>query len=265
MSAALDAVARAAAIARSRAPGRTPILAIAGAQGSGKSTLAADFCTRTPGAAHLALDDFYLTKQGRAELAREAHPLFATRGVPGTHDIHLLGDTIGALMNASPQTKTPLPRFDKVADDRKPSAQCGAFVGRPSLIVLEGWCLGASAAHERTLTEPINALEREEDADGAWRKRANQYLAGPYQDFFVCLDAIMFLAAPSFDAVLDWRCEQEAGLLGRALTSEDRARVARFVAHYERLTRHMLAGGRRADIVVALDKRRNVASVRETT
>jgi D-glycerate 3-kinase len=45
----------------------------------------------------LSLDDFYLTKAARAALAESIHPLFATRGVPGTHDLTLLNETINAL------------------------------------------------------------------------------------------------------------------------------------------------------------------------
>jgi D-glycerate 3-kinase len=249
---------QAAAIARERAGARAPIVAISGAQGSGKSTLAARYARRTPRAVHLSLDDFYLTKAERGALARAVHPLFATRGPPGTHDIGLLGDTIGALMAAGPGARTALPHFDKAADDRTARADWPVFAGRPDLIVLEGWCLGASAQHERDLAAPINDLEAREDREGLWRRHANQHLAATYHDVFVCLDAIVFLAAPDFETVLAWRSEQEAGLLGRALTGADRARMARFVAHFERITRHMLAGGRRADLVVKLDARRAV-------
>jgi D-glycerate 3-kinase len=69
-------------------------------------------------------------------------------------------------------------------------------------------------------------------------------------------------ASSSFDIVHTWRCEQEEGLLGRPLTDGERARIARFIQHYERITRHMMSGGRRADIEVQLDPRRNVTEIR---
>ena len=37
----------------------------------------------------LSLDDLYLPKAERLRLARDVHPLLATRGVPGTHDVAL--------------------------------------------------------------------------------------------------------------------------------------------------------------------------------
>jgi len=73
---------------------------------------------------------------------------------------------------------------------------------------------------------------------------------------------LLYLRAPRFEVVLDWRCEQEEGLLGHRLSAGDRARISRFIQHFERITRHMMAGGRRADIEVQLDERRNVTEIR---
>jgi D-glycerate 3-kinase len=77
------------AIAR-KATSRHPlIVGINGAQGSGKSTLCAFLevllAARRLRAVTLSIDDLYLGKTDRQALAREIHPLFATRGVPGTH------------------------------------------------------------------------------------------------------------------------------------------------------------------------------------
>ena len=69
------------------------VVGICGAQGSGKSTLVAALAERLAeegiAAATLSLDDLYFTRAERLRLASEVHPLFATRGVPGTHDIAL--------------------------------------------------------------------------------------------------------------------------------------------------------------------------------
>jgi D-glycerate 3-kinase len=128
--------------------------------------------------------------------------------------------------------------------------------------VLEGWCLGATAQSEADLAAPINVLEREQDADGAWRRAINEALARDYAPLRARLDALIFLKAPSFDVVLDWRCEQEAGLMGRdAVPPERQAALADFVQHYERLTRHMIEGGVAADLAVDLDERRRVLNL----
>ncbi|MGH8252817.1 MAG: adenylyl-sulfate kinase, partial [Steroidobacteraceae bacterium] len=71
---------------------------ISGAQGSGKSTLAAALQgllhSRGFATVVLSLDDFYLTRAQRSELARRVHPLLQTRGVPGTHDVALALEVI---------------------------------------------------------------------------------------------------------------------------------------------------------------------------
>lgn len=234
--------------------GGPPLIGVAGAQGCGKTTLARAAAGRLGGAV-LSLDDVYRTRTERARLGREVHPLLAVRGPPGTHDLALAERTIAALTAAGPGTLTPLPAFDKLADDRAAAADWPVFRGRPAVILIDGWCLGATAQPAAALAEPVNALEREEDADGVWRRRVNAALAGRYQTFLDRFDAIIHLAAPGFDTVLDWRCEQEAGLLGIApgdLPASRREALGRFIQHFERITRHMLAGGVRADVVARL-------------
>ena len=72
----------------------TLVLGLNGAQGTGKSTLARllqRLLERVHGlrAAILSLDDIYLSGADRLQRANTIHPLLATRGVPGTHDVEL--------------------------------------------------------------------------------------------------------------------------------------------------------------------------------
>lgn len=237
--------------------GAMPIIGVAGCQGSGKSTLARGLAERF-GAATLSLDDVYLTKSERAEKARAVHPLFATRGPPGTHDLTLLHATLDRLTRAGSIDRTPLPRFDKLADERAAETAWAVVTGRPRAIVLEGWCLGATPQGRAALAEPVNALERDADPDGVWRHAVNAALARDYGGVAGRLDALIFLKAPSFDVVLDWRCEQEEELTGRPTPRARRDQLRRFVQHYERLTRHMLDGGIAPDLTVALDADRRI-------
>jgi len=250
-------------VARHARDGHVPLIGVAGAQGSGKTTLARAAAARL-GAAQFSLDDVYLDRAARGELARTVHPLFATRGPPLTHDLGLMARTAVELRAAGPGARTLLPAFDKRADGPVAPAEQPRFAGRPAAILIDGWCLGATPQAEAELVAPINALEREQDPDGVWRHRVNAALAGDYAAAFDAFDAILFLAAPTFEVVLDWRCEQEAALLGTtpaALPAADRARIAGFVLGFERLTRSMLAGGVHAATVVALDRDRAVTSV----
>lgn len=243
--------------------GRPALIGLAGAQGCGKTTLARAAARALDGAA-FSLDDVYRTRAERARLAAAVHPLLAVRGPPGTHDLALAGATIAALSAAGGDSATPLPAFDKLADERAPREAWPVFRGRPAAILIDGWCLGATAQSPGALIEPINALEAGEDPAGVWRRAVNDALAGPYQTFFRGFDAIIHLAAPGFETVLDWRCEQEAGLMGVSpdqLPAERRATLARFIQHFERITRHMLAGGVRASATVRLDAERRVLAI----
>lgn len=242
---------------------RPAVIGLCGAQGSGKSTIAAWTVRllqdRGLSAIALSLDDFYLTHEARQRLARSIHPLLATRGPPGTHDVGLAAAAIDALRTAG---KASVPRFDKAADTRAPRAQWPTVATPVDVILLEGWCVGAIAQGRAALETPVNALEREEDPDGVWRAYVNDQLDGPYQALFGKLHDLVLLAAPGFEVVAGWRAEQEAKLRAKSPDGKgggmDEAEIARFVAHYERLTRWILSEmPARADWTVTLDTERH--------
>src|SRR5439155_12589864 len=104
-------------------------------------------------------------------------------------------------------------------------------------VIFEGWCVGARAQPPRRLGLPANPLERDEDPGCIWRTYVNRQLAGPYQAMFGRLDALVLLAAPGFEVVQAWRTEQEAKLRARTGGGMSDDEVARFIQHYERLTR----------------------------
>lgn len=236
------------------------VVGICGAQGSGKSTLAAALEVRLAAggiaAATLSLDDLYLPRAARAELARTVHPLFATRGVPGTHDPALGLATIAALARGEP---APLPRFDKGRDDRVPAADWPRAPAGTRVLLFEGWCLGARPQSAAALSAPVNALEAEEDPHAIWRGHANDSLAGSYQDLFARVDRLVLLAAPGWEAVARWREQAEVSLRkAGAPQAMDAAAIARFIQHYQRLTAWILDEmPPRADLVVRLDRQRS--------
>lgn len=257
------------AIAGKRVAGRPYVVGLCGAQGSGKSTLTAVVRRmleeRGLNVAALSLDDLYLTRLERLGMARDVHPLFGVRGPPGTHDVGLGLAILAALARPG---AVAIPAFDKGADDRRPPEDWPIFEGPADVVLYEGWCVGARAQPDEALVEPLNALERDDDPDGVWRRHANAVLAGPYQALFARIDLLILLAAPGFDAVLAWRREQEAKLRARLAReggggrAMDDAQVGRFIAHYERLTRWILVEmPARADIVLAMDADRRIGAM----
>ena len=240
------------------------LLGINGAQGTGKSTLAAYIALATGNSgeravAVLSIDDFYLTRAERRELARTVHPLLATRGVPGTHDIAMLRECLARLRGLARGERYRLPRFDKATDDRADRSSWPAVTGPVGLIILEGWCVGSVAEPDSGLEDPVNILEAERDSDGRWRRYVNEQLRHDYARVFAELDALVFLQAPGFEAILRWRIEQEhklaASAVGHAGGVMSDEQVRGFVRYFERITRHNLDAVRsNADIVLELDE-----------
>lgn len=232
-------------LARADRPGW--VLGLSGAQGSGKSTLAAGLASALEAAgrrcAILSLDDLYLGPAARADLARRVHPLFAVRGPPGTHDPALGLAVLDALSRPGP---VRLPRFDKGRDAPVPATDQPVFRGPADIVILEGWCVGAQPDPAAAASPPVNALERNQDPDGAWRGAVETALAGPYADLFAAPDLTVFLRAPDFPTVRRWRGEQEAELAraiaaGRPGRAMDEVELDAFLARYERITRRLIA------------------------
>lgn len=236
-----------------------PVVAgINGAQGSGKTTLTSFLrqllLARGKRVAVLSLDDFYLPQAERSRLAAAEHPLLATRGVPGTHDIALLAGCIDQLVLATESTTVEWPLFDKASDDR--ARDTNSNTGVVDLILVEGWCVGTPAEANERLQPPLNELERLEDKDGRWRQFVNEQLRTSYRDAWRRLDALCFLKVPDFSSVRRWRWRQEQELAarqkGHAIMTE--ASLDRFLQHFERLTRHALRTlPERADWLVVLN------------
>jgi D-glycerate 3-kinase len=236
------------------------VIGIAGAQGSGKTTLARALgevlvhrCSL--GTARLSLDDFYLTRDERTKLAADKHPLLATRGVPGTHDIAWMQQSIESLRQG---LSTEVPEFDKATDDR---VQHLKVLQPVDVVICEGWCWGAVPEPLDRLETPVNELEADLDIDGTWRRFVNDQLLA-YQELFKT-DGFVFIKVPSMDAVVQWRWQQEQELdpgAGKHVMNE--AELNRFIQYYQRLTCWMLeTAPEQADMCVTLDHNHSIAGV----
>ncbi len=211
---------------------RCRVIGISGAQGSGKSTLAnlvaAELGTN---AGVVSLDDYYLTKAERLHLAETVHPLLATRGVPGTHDVAWLAETLAAAQAEGTHTCS-VPRFDKGLDDRAGSQEIGC---QP--LVLEGWAVGAPARDDASLQVATNDLEAGEDPDGIWRRWVNAQIEDAYLPLWEQVDYWIHLRPPSFAQVYEWRWQQEQAIDEHLRMSQ--STLERFIQHYEGITLSM--------------------------
>lgn len=237
----------------------TPLLiGLSGAQGSGKSTLAALLATLLTEnhqckSLAISLDDFYLTAAQRAHRAATIHPLFATRGVPGTHDLPLLNKTITALLHSSGETRVP--RFDKSRDDRAPAEDWLRVQAPLDIIILEGWCLGATSAPKATLAAPLNSVEATQDPHAHWRRHVNKQLE-TYAQLWARLDKLLLLQAPDWETICHWRAGAETARPGGpAMTAKE---LNHFMQHYERIARALLREQPHADMTWTLDAQRRI-------
>jgi D-glycerate 3-kinase len=233
-----------------RAEARHPLLVgINGGQGSGKTTLCKFLEVLLPElglcATTLSLDDLYLSRAERVRGAVDHHPLFATRGVPGTHDVERGMAILDRLLGGR---SADLPIFDKSRDE--PSSKTRHVEGPVDIVLFEGWCVGAGPQEAAALSRPVNALERDEDPNGSWRREVNRRLATDYAELFGRIDLLVVLKVADFAAVRANRRVQERKL-GRGSAVMDEAALDRFLAHYQRLTEHMFAEmPSRADILI---------------
>ena len=133
----------------------------------------------------------------------------------------------------------------------------------PRFVILEGWCVGVPPQTNAELKNPVNELERDEDADGTWRHWVNDQLKRNYVALWKRFDELAILQAPGFDVVLNWRDEQERTLRKRqAARAQTTQQLKRFLQHFERLSRQALKKlPVLADLHLVLDAKRDVRRI----
>jgi D-glycerate 3-kinase len=241
------------------------IVGINGAQGSGKSTLCVFLETILQEAfglrsISLSIDDLYSTQTERILAAKRTHPLLATRGVPGTHDIKLGLRLLDQLCMRKSGHQISIPVFDKSLDDRSPEQNWRLVTTPFDIILFEGWCVGARPQEDVMLASPVNELEAKEDPEGIWRNYVNQRLRDDYAELFARLNLLIMLQVPEMECVREWRSLQENKLAMRQKGTGTnkimtQAELQRFIMHYERLTLHMLGEmPDYADIVLRINR-----------
>ena len=239
---------------------------INGSQGSGKSTLS-DFIKAYLIEKHqlnvivMSLDDFYYSKVAREELALNVHPLFKTRGVPGTHDMAKAKSVLVALQN---KQATSIPRFNKATDNPHPESKWTEISSTADVVIFEGWCWGVNPQSQQSLVSPVNQLEETQDQDGKWRAYVNHQLSLHYAPLYSYMNKWIMLCAPSFEDVYTWRLEQEHKLIAVSDQGEKSGlmndqQIYDFIQYYQRLTEHGLATlPEKCDHVFKLNSKRKI-------
>jgi len=248
---------------------KTLFLGFSGGQGSGKTTIAKilkiilkKFFKRE---VHVSsIDDFYKTLKERNQMSIKIHPLFKTRGVPGTHDTGLIKSFFNSIKR-NKFKKFKLPQFDKSIDDRSNKNFWNYVKKKPEIVILEGWCVGAKAQSSFLLKRSINNLEKHDDQNLVWRKYVNERLKKNYKKIFEMIDNFIFLKIPSFNSVFKWRLLQENKLRKRSHFKKkimSRDEIKRFIMFYERITLQMIKDlSKSASVVILLKKNHEIKKV----
>ncbi len=192
------------------------VFGIAGPPGCGKSTVAREAAKSMLQAyglntAVVSLDDFYLPLAQRKVLATLT-PLLEVRGVPGTHEIELVQQTL-ADFRAREATVT-WPRFDKQADDRLSMSHSWSAPGAADIVLLEGWCVGCRPLPTKDLASISCAGNWAPEAIALWCAHVNTSIKKNYVKLWSQLDRWIYLAAPDWPSVVQWRLQQESNHQG---------------------------------------------------
>ena len=249
--------------------GKTLFLGLSASQGSGKTTVAGilkiilkTFFKRN--VCVISIDDFYKTLNDRNKMAEKKHPLFKTRGVPGTHDIDLIKSFFISIKKKKFK-KATLPKFNKSIDDRLKKKYWYKINQRPEIVLLEGWCVGAKAESASSLNKPVNTLEKYEDQYLVWRKFVNEKLKKEYKKLFSMIDYYIFMKVPNFKIVFEWRMLQEKKLKRKFYYKKKimtYSGIKRFIMFYQRITLQMVKElSKSASVVMLLKKNHEIKKV----
>ena len=237
---------------------------ISGSQGVGKSTLCKLIKkvierTTLQNVMILGIDDYYLSKKNRYQLASQVHPLLLTRGVPGTHDIKKLKEHIKQFKKKQFPIETPT--FNKLKDDISKKT---TIFSKADILILEGWCCGAKPVAKNYLHKNLNKIEKIFDKNFKWRKFYNLKLKKEYQTIFNSFDKTIYLQPPSFESVLKWRYAQEKNNAKKTKTKNfmNKNATKTFILYYEKLTKWMMKDmPANADMLIKVDKDQKIRKI----
>jgi D-glycerate 3-kinase len=200
----------------------TYIIGIQGPIGIGKTTLAAAMQQLLTGlgftAQHISIDDYYLPYEARVRIARK-HPhnpyYQVSRGMPGTHDVDALHETVTRAKQGDAFT---IPSFDKSLHGGKGDVlpEETHVEGACDFILLEGWFVGwrDRTHYVSTVCRDARtaAMLHDLDPGGTHAKQVFDNLA-PYVQVWDLLDVMTVLRPQDIMLVSEWRRQQEQQLI----------------------------------------------------
>ena len=259
-------------IFKNKPKNKTFIIGLAGGQGTGKTTISSLIRLILSTYFKLdvfkvSIDDFYKTRKERLKLSKSKHPLLLIRGVPGTHDIDRINKLFHNVKNKKFKSML-IPKFDKSIDDRCNKKLWYKLKKKPDVLILEGWCVGAKSENNKTLSIPINKLEKNLDNKKKWRLHVNNQLKNKYAKLFNQMNSLLYLKAKNFNILKQWRIKQEKKLQIKNKRKKNNkimsnTEVVNFMMTYQRITQNMFKiASKYSSIIIDLNDRHQIKRVK---
>ena len=155
-----------------------------------------------------------------------------------------------------------IPIFDKLLDNK--IRKKNKIYKKCDILILEGWCCGCNTINKDYLYKNINNLEKNLDKKFHWRNFYNKKLENQYMKLFNIFDERIFMKAPSFKYVLNWRLKQERKNKSQSKKSKKMniKEIKTFIQHYEKITKWMLKNYKDFNgIILKIDKDQKINSI----
>ena len=246
------------------AAGETQLIGLSALPGCGKSTLgawleaAALECKAS--IAVVSLDDFYWPAE-QLETCMRGNPWDAPRGLPGSHDLALLQDSLDRWQSTG---ILRAPCFERSLRDGR-GDRAGWRDLHAQVVVLEGWFIGVDpwspkqeaadlAMHSASALVPT-------PAEIAYRPRINAALH-PYSSLWDRMATIWHLKAPDTQATVMWKEQQDASMLQSTGIAMEATMFRKFLRMLQlAILPSALQSISRAEIVIQIDAERQVESI----
>lgn len=212
-------------------------------QGGGKTTMTR-FISRMLSengmdAAIASLDDFYVPYHEQQEIAEKyaRNKLMKYRGMPGTHDLPLLVETLDQIRDFCrggdcSLDKVQVPRYDKTAyegrGDRAHKEQWSTLRGGVDVMLLEGWCMGFEPLPHNELSDDDLAV-------------VNDHLSR-YRSVYDRLDSMLVIEIADMDWVYGWRLQAERATRDKGKPGLSDEQVKDFVGRFMPAYKHYSPG-----------------------
>lgn len=223
----------------------------------------------------MSLDDFYLPHDELKSFSA-SHPhngFLQGRGLPGTHDLTLLHDTLRKIKERDGVVEIPM--YDKAAysgqGDRCSNGR-SEDTSTIDVVILEGWCVGFSSIGSSLLTDKWNTMSPDEQESYPMPAILEiDHLLDAYNPIWDYFEGVVQLLPPhdigasAFDIILKWRTEQEQGLRakggGGMTDAEIHAFVKRYMPGYIFFADGLRQRWKDSGLALVLGTRRQVAGV----